>query len=100
MALHWKQIGTNPDGSPQFTVTADSGHVVLTGPEARGPVVLPDGTEYDVTAQAIEVASAEHGAHVSHQIAQQHEQAGRYGLSQESPHECGTHCTLTDTSGV
>lgn len=94
MALHWRQVGTNDDGSPRYDVQADSGHVVLTGPHSRGEVALPDGTTYDVTAEAIEVASPEHAAHVSHEIAVQHEQAGRYGLSVENPHECGTHCAL------
>jgi hypothetical protein len=109
MALKWTQVGTNPDGSPAFTVTADSGHVLLTGDHSRGQVAVSDGTAYDVTPQVIEVESPEHAGEISHHIGVQHEQARRHGLAPEpvigthpvtgeddvligAPHECTELC--------
>lgn len=79
-------------------------HLVFTGEHARGNVVLPDGTSYDVSPAWIEVQSPEHAGLVSHLIGEQHEAAGRLGLSTEvvtdpetgavvsAPHQCTDHC--------
>lgn len=59
MTLQRFQIGTKPDGTPDWHYVSD-GHVVFTDPSASGPVTLNDGTTYDVTPDVIEVQSHEH----------------------------------------
>jgi len=92
------RLGTNEDGTPLYHYASD-GHVVMTGP-INGSVTVPDGTEYDVTEQFIEVASLEHAGHVSHAIGVRHEDEGHPAhqptLADPNPvpfvHVCTDHC--------
>lgn len=78
-------------------------HLVFTGEHARGNLVLPDGTAYDVSEPWIEVSSHEHAGLVSHLIGVQHEAAERLGFAKEpklhavtgetmARHVCTDHC--------
>lgn len=72
MAVIYTREGTNDDGSPRFSVRTDdpTKTLVLTGP-IYGPVRVPDGTEYDVSAPVIEVTIG-HELQVSDAIAARH----------------------------
>ncbi len=78
----WKDEAGNPvlndRGEMQYehVATADAGyeqvHVLRTG-SVQGPVVLSDGTEYDVTPDYIELKTLDHVGPINHHIAMKHE---------------------------
>lgn len=85
MALTVTKIGTNEDGSARYLHATD-GHALWTGP-VKGPVTLADGTEYEVSADYIEVACDGHDENgkptgrcdadeVAHLIAMKHVEDG------------------------
>jgi len=76
MTVKYTRIGTNEDGTPHFRVESDDSTktLVLTGP-IYGPVTLPDGTTYDVSAPVIEVEPG-HELLVSDAIGARHEADG------------------------
>lgn len=100
LPMKWEQIGVDESGMPLFNVTLPDGaegeepHLVITGNHSSGPVELPDGTTYDVTAGVIRVKSPEHAGLVSHLIGEQHEQRGLLGFGEhtEAQHICTDHC--------
>lgn len=77
-------------------------HLVFTGEHARGGIVLPDGTQYNVSDPWIQVASHEHAGLVSHLIGVQHEETQRLGFATAptvgphgealARHICSEHC--------
>jgi hypothetical protein len=92
MALTYRPVGVNEDGSVHFEIVSDSDnpHFLVTGVDVTGPITVPDGTIYDVTAPVIEVASDEHAGHLSHLIGVKLEQPG-VGPD-EFTHDCTDHC--------
>jgi hypothetical protein len=54
MPVRYEHLGENPDGTPYFQVTSDTGMVVMTGP-INGRVNI-GGREIDVSAPFVEVA--------------------------------------------
>ncbi len=60
-------ITQNDDGTLHYQT---DGHVVLTGPDPKGEVILADGTRYNVSPLVIEVESLEHAAEVAAKIAE------------------------------
>ena len=73
MALVKTNIGTTPDGRPLFHYSGE--HVVLTGP-ITGTVTLPDGTEVDVSEEAVEAASPEQAEEIAHAVATRYAEEG------------------------
>jgi len=76
--------------------------VLLTGP-VKGPITLADGTVYDVSADAVEVASHAHAGELSHHIGVIHETEGHLShgrrgtvdynpLTDEYDHVCDATC--------
>jgi hypothetical protein len=95
VAITKTYLGQNPDGTPHFHYDAGpDGIVVLTG-KAYGPVTTSDGTVYDVSEPAIEVASEEHAREVGHHlIGMYHEEHGHPDHDPAVPfvHECTDAC--------
>lgn len=77
MAIHYDHLGTNPDGTPHFSIWSDlpDAHIVMTGP-ILGNVVLPDGITVNVSEPFIEAASQEQAIEISDAIGHRHEVEG------------------------
>jgi hypothetical protein len=101
MTITKTYVGQNPDGTPHYSYVSD-GHLVWTGP-AYGPVTTSDGTTYDVSEAAIEVASLEHAGEVGHLIGVKHEELGHPDHTDPDVpfvHLCGDSCGALAREGV